>query len=56
MRTCINTCYNRCIDRWKKQKNSYTEEELEGYSNKKLGMYRWYNSLNDSLIEIDKLS
>lgn len=56
MRTCINTCYNRCIDRWKKQKNSYTEEELEGYSNKKLGMYRWYNSLNDSLIKIDKLS
>ena len=56
MRTCINTCYNRCIDRWKKQKNSYTEEELEGYLNKKLGMYKWYNSLNDSLIKIDKLS
>lgn len=54
MRTCINTCYNRCIDRWKKQNPNCTEEELEKYSNKKLGMYSWYKSLNKFIKKIDK--
>ena len=55
MRTCINTCYNSCINRWKNQKNSYTKEDLERYSNKKLGMYSWYKSLNKFLEDVESL-
>lgn len=55
MRTCINTCYNRCIERWKSQRTNYTKEELEKYSNKKLGMYSWYKTLNKFIEEVDKL-
>lgn len=54
MRTSINNCYNRCIDRWKKQKINYTEEELEKHANKKLGMYSWYKNLNKFIENIDK--
>lgn len=53
MRTCIDTCYNRCINRWKKITETYTNEELEKYSNKKLGMYSWYKSLNKFLENIN---
>ncbi len=55
MRTCINTCYNRCIERWKSQRTNYTKEELEKYSNKKLEMYSWYKTLNKFIEEVDKL-
>lgn len=56
MRTCIDTCYDRCINRWKSQKSNYTLEELLKYSNKKFGMYSWYKSLNKFIEKIDKLS
>lgn len=53
MRTYIDTCYNRCINRWKDITVNYTNEELEKYSNKKLGMYSWYKSLNKFLENIN---
>ena len=53
MRTCIDTCYNRCINRWKESNEKYTNEELEKYSDKKLGMYSWYKSLNKFLENIN---
>lgn len=56
MRTCINTCYERCITRWKNQRINYTSEELARYSNKKLGMYNWYKSLNKFIESISKIS
>lgn len=56
MRTCINTCYERCITRWKNQRINYTSEELARYSNKKLGMYSWYKSLNKFIESISKIS
>lgn len=46
MRTSIDECYHRCISRWKSTRMNYTEEELEKYKKKKLGMYQWYKSLN----------
>ncbi|MBE6153855.1 MAG: hypothetical protein E7166_06505 [Firmicutes bacterium] len=52
MRTCVDTCYNRCITRWKNTMKDYTKEELETYSNRKLGMYKWYKSLNKFLENI----
>ena len=55
MRTCVNTCYSRCINRWKSITKDYTKEELEKYTNKKLGMYSWYKSLNEFILKIDKL-
>ena len=55
MRTCINTCYKRCIERWKSINKGYTEEELEKYSNRKLGMYEWYKGINRFLEEVDKI-
>ena len=56
LRTCIDECYKRCINRWKKLNKDYTEEELEKYKNKKLGMYKWYKSLNEFIERIDKIS
>ena len=55
MRPSIDTCYKRCIERWKENNKNYTEEELQKYSNKKQNMYDWYKSLNKFLQEVDKL-
>lgn len=55
VRTCINTCYKRCIERWKSINKGYAEEKLEKYSNRKLGMYEWYKGINRFLEEVDKI-
>jgi len=56
MRTSIETCYERVLNRWKLiMKDNYTDEEYQKYANKKLGMFSWYKSLNKFLIEIDKM-
>ena len=55
MRTCIDTCYNRCINRFKNTKKNYTEEDLENYKNRKLGMYKWYKYLNEFLENVDAI-
>lgn len=55
MRTSVNTCYERCINRWKNQNSNYTKEELEKYQNKKLGMYIWYKSFNEFIKKVDSL-
>lgn len=52
IRTSVNECYKRCINRWKNQNTNYTDEQLEKYSNKKLGMYKWYKSLNEFIKKI----
>lgn len=54
MRTSINTCYKRCIDRYLSINKNATEEELKKYKDRKLGMYEWYKLLNEFLIKIDK--
>lgn len=55
MRTCIETCYDRCLDRWKLNKKEYTDEEYQKFYNKKLDMFNWYKSLNKFLEKVDKL-
>lgn len=55
MRTCVDTCYDRCINRWKNINKNYTEEDLQKYSNRKLGMYSWYKFLNKFLANVNKL-
>ena len=55
MRTCIDICYDRCISRFKNTKKNYTEGDLENFKNKKLGMYKWYKSLNKFLVNVDTI-
>ena len=55
IRTSIEECYKRVINRWKEINKNYTEEELDKYKNKKVRMFEWYKSLNDFIENIDKL-
>lgn len=56
MRTSIDKCYERCINRWKSRtNNNYSKEELEKFKNKKSGMYEWYKSINKFIENINKL-
>jgi len=53
MRTSINKCYERCIDRWLANNISATNEEKEEYQNKKKKRFAWYHSMNEFLIKLD---
>lgn len=56
IRTCLDNCYYRCIERWKdKKNNNYSKKELDNFKNKKLGIYRWYKSLNKFISNVDKI-
>jgi len=55
MRTCIDTCYNRCIDRFIKNNPNATEQEIQKYKDKKVKMYEWYKAINCLIENIDKL-
>lgn len=54
MRTSIDTCYERCINRYKEEHKDCTNEDLEKYKNKKVKMYEWYKSLNKLLKKINE--
>ena len=53
IRTCIDTCYNRCIERFKSS-YSYTESELDAYKEKKKKIYTWYHQTNEFIKKIDE--
>ena len=53
MRTSVDKCYNRCIERYKINHPNATEEDIINYSNKKRGMYIWHKSINDFILKID---
>ena len=55
IRTSIEECYKRVVNRWKEISKNYNEEELTRYQNRKLGMYEWYKSLNKFLENVDNL-
>ena len=55
MRTCINTCYERCINRWKSRNDNFEIDELEKFKQRKLGMFEWYKSINTFLLNVDNL-
>lgn len=55
MRTSIETCYERVLNRWKSiMKDNYTEDEYQKYADRKKGMFSWYKGLNRFIEEIDK--
>ena len=55
IRTGVNTCYERCISRWKSQRDDYTEEELNMYMERKKGIYGWYLALNKFIEKVDNI-
>ena len=55
MRTSINTCYERVLNRWKNITKNFTDEEFKKYAERKKGMFSWYKGLNRFLEEIDKM-
>ncbi len=54
IRTSIDTCYERTIERFKLNNKNYTEEELNKYKERKKSIYKWYKYSNDFLEIIDK--
>lgn len=56
MRTSIETCYERALNRYKNiMKDNYSEEEIQKYAEKKKEMFKWYKSLNKFILELDKI-
>ena len=55
IRTCIDKCYERVIDRYKKRNPNINDEELNKYKERKKGMYSWYKGSNEFLIKVDNL-
>jgi len=54
MRTPIDTCYNRCIERYKRNYPNATDEEIDKYKEKKKSMYKWYDFLNEFIKRVDE--
>ena len=55
MRTCVDTCFRRCVDRYVQKHPRATEEEKRLYAQKKMGMYQWYRSLNKLMERVDNI-
>ena len=53
MRTSIETCYERVLNRWKSNMKTYTKEEYIKYATRKSGMFKWYKGLNKFLKKIN---
>ena len=54
IRTCINNCYNRTIERYKLNKKDYTEEELNKYIERKKSIFKWYKYSNNFINKIEE--
>ena len=54
IRTSIDNCYKRTINRYIDNHPGYTEEELEEYSNHKKALYTWYKYTNDFLLKLEE--
>ncbi len=55
IRTCIDTCYQRTINRFKENNPNYTSEELENYMNRKKALFKWYKYSNEFIKNIDRI-
>ena len=67
IRTSIDTCYKRCLQRYKQKNNNIigkiknvvnTKKQKEDYNNyktKKLAIYKWYKAINKFIKEIDNI-
>lgn len=55
MRTSVNTCYERCLERYKNKYPNYLEEDFIKYRERKKSMYKWYLGLNEFLKRVDEV-
>lgn len=55
MRTSIDTCYNRCIDRYNEKFPNASTSEKEKYAEKKKAIYKWFVGLNNFLEKVNRL-
>ncbi len=55
IRTSINTCYNRCIKRYQKNKPKPSKEQIKQYAERKKALFTWYHGTNDFIKKIDAL-
>lgn len=55
IRTDIDTCYKRCIERFKLNNPNATVDEIEKFSEKKKPIYKWYKYSNEFIRKIDKV-
>ncbi len=55
IRTDICTCYERCIERYKKLNSSCSSDDILKYSIRKKGMFKWYKSSNNFIEKVDSL-
>ena len=55
IRTCIDNCYNRTIERYKSNNKDYSEDELETFKERKKAIYRWYKLSNKFIERINDL-
>ena len=55
MRTSIDECYNRCIERYLKNYPNCTDKELEEYRKRKIKIYKGYHITNEFLKKVDAL-
>lgn len=55
IRTCIDTCYERVIERYKKRYPNCSEEEFNKYKERKKAIYKWYKGTNKFIEKIDKI-
>ena len=53
IRTDIDTCYQRCIERYKNNNPKVSKEEIEKYSDKKKPIYKWYKFSNEFIHKIN---
>ncbi|MBQ7240678.1 MAG: hypothetical protein IJS56_04470 [Bacilli bacterium] len=53
LRTSISTCYERTIERYKKNFPNYTKEELEAFKKKKKSIFAWYKGSNEFIKKIE---
>ena len=54
MRTSIDTCYKRCIERFDSKFPNATDEERKKYIDKKKAIYKWYESLNNFILRVEE--
>lgn len=59
LRTDIDTCYRRTIERWiksyKDRNLSFKEEDLNQYIKRKKSIYKWYKGSNEFIKKIDSI-
>lgn len=55
LRTCVDTCFQRCMMRYDKKFPNSSLEDKNQYIMKKKNMYQWYHSLNNFILKVDKL-